>query len=241
MLEKAQPQQLVLSDDPSMSNPAIIWDVDGTLVDTADQHFRAWSKLAETIHQPFTRDDFSATFGMRNPEIIRKLFDSDADDRKCRELGERKEEFYRASVREEGVQLLPGVARLLHDFASAGWAQAVGSSAPPGNLDLLLSLTGTRKYFTAIVTGEDVARGKPDPEVFLIAAKKLGAEPARCLVLEDAVAGIQAAHAAGMKSLAVTFVGHHPTDKLKSAGANLVVKSLEDVTIEQVADLVKAE
>jgi beta-phosphoglucomutase-like phosphatase (HAD superfamily) len=146
-----------------MHTPAIIWDVDGTLVDTAEQHFRAWSRLAAEIGQPFTRADFAATFGMRNPEIIRKLFYSDVDDKQCRELGERKEDLYRASVREEGTQLLPGVAALLDAFAAAGWPQAVGSSAPPGNLDLLLGLTNTLRYFGAVVTGDDVRHGKPHP------------------------------------------------------------------------------
>ena len=135
-----------------MISTAIIWDVDGTLVDTAEQHFRAWTLLAAEIDKPFTRADFAATFGMRNPEILRKLFFADADDLRCRELGERKEDLYRASVREEGTQLLPGVARLLDAFAAAGWPQAVGSSAPPGNLDLLLGLTDTRRYFGAVVT-----------------------------------------------------------------------------------------
>ena len=221
-----------------MTAPAIIWDVDGTLVDTAEQHFRAWAKLAAEIGKPFTRADFAATFGMRNPEIIRQLFFPDADDALCARLGARKEDLYRASVREEGTQLLPGVARLLAAFAAAGWPQAVGSSAPPGNLDLLLTLTDTRRYFAAVVTGDDVRHGKPDPEVFLTAAAKLGADPARCVVFEDAVAGVQAARAGGMRCVAVTFVGHHPADKLRAAGADLVVPSLEAVTVEQVAALV---
>jgi beta-phosphoglucomutase len=221
-----------------MSTPAIIWDVDGTLVDTAEQHFRAWSKLAAEIGHPFTRADFAATFGMRNPEIIRKLFYPDADDARCAELGGRKEDLYRESVREEGVQLLPGVAKLLAAFAGAGWPQAVGSSAPPGNVELLLGATGTRHYFSQIVTGDDVTRGKPHPEVFLTAAEKLKAEPARCVVFEDAVAGVEAAKAGGMRCVAVTFVGHHPAEKLKAAGADLIVPSLEEVTTEQVARLV---
>jgi beta-phosphoglucomutase len=222
-----------------MATPAIIWDVDGTLVDTAAQHFRAWTKLAAEIEKPFTRDDFAATFGMRNPEIIRKLFFPDTDDARCAELGARKEDFYRASVRDEGTQLLPGAAKLLAAFAEAGWPQAVGSSAPPGNLDLLLGITNTRHYFAAVVTGDDVTRGKPDPEVFLTAAGKLGVEPARCVVFEDAVAGVEAAKAGGMGCVAVTFVGHHPAEKLRAAGADLVVASLEDVNAEQVAALVK--
>src|SRR4029079_9052508 len=93
---------------PRMQNAGIIWDVDGTLVDTAELHFRAWAKLAAEIDKPFTRADFAATFGMRNPEIIRQLFFPHADDARCAELGNRKEDLYRASVREEGVQLLPG-------------------------------------------------------------------------------------------------------------------------------------
>lgn len=221
-----------------MTTPAIIWDVDGTLVDTAAHHFRAWERFASEIGRPFTRADFAATFGMRNPEILRKLFDPNADDALCAKWGEQKENHYRASVREEGTQLLPGVAQLLKEFADRGWAQAVGSSAPQGNLDLLLSVTGTRGYFGAVVTGDDVQRGKPDPEVFLIAASRLGADPRRCVVFEDAEAGVQAARAGGMKCVAVTFVGHHPTDKLRAAGADVVVGSLEEITAEQVAALV---
>jgi beta-phosphoglucomutase len=221
-----------------MTTPAIIWDVDGTLVDTAEQHFRAWQKLAAEIGKPFTRADFAATFGMRNPEIIRKLFFPDADDALCAQLGARKEDLYRASVREEGTQLLPGVGRLLAEFAAAGWPQAVGSSAPPGNLELLLGMTDTLRYFAAVVTGDDVKHGKPHPEVFLTAAAKLGADPRRCVVFEDAVAGVEAAKAGGMRCVAVTFVGHHPVEKLRAAGADIVVPSLEQITVAQVAGLV---
>jgi beta-phosphoglucomutase len=218
--------------------PAIIWDVDGTLVDTAEHHFRAWARFAAEIGKSFTRADFAATFGMRNPEILRQLFDPCADDAKCAQWGERKEDLYRASVREEGTALLPGAAKLLAVFAEFGWPQAVGSSAPPGNLDLLLGVTDTQRYFSVVVTGDDVRRGKPDPEVFLAAASKLGVDPRRCVVFEDAVAGVQAAKAGGMACVAVTFVGHHPAEKLRAAGADVVVASLEEVTAEQVAALV---
>jgi beta-phosphoglucomutase len=221
-----------------MSTPAILWDVDGTLVDTADQHLRAWIQFAAEIGKPFTHADFAATFGMRNPEIIRKLFFADADDQKCRELGEHKEDLYREFVKAEGVQLLPGAAYLLQQFQEAGWPQAVGSSAPPGNLDLLLRITNTSAFFAAVVTGDDVSRGKPDPEVFLTAAAKLNVPPARCIVFEDAVAGVQAAKAGGMSCVAVTFVGHHPREKLQAAGADFVAASLAEVTLEQLTKMV---
>lgn len=224
-----------------MPTRAVLWDVDGTLVDTAEQHFRAWVAFAAEIGRPFTRADFAATFGLRNPEIVRTLFDPEADDARCAEWGERKEQLYRASVRAGGVELLPGVAGLLAGFAAAGWKQAVGSSAPLGNLELLLGVTDTLRYFGAVVTGDDVRRGKPDPEVFLTGAERLGVEPGRCVVFEDAVAGVAAARAGGMRCVAVTFVGHHPAETLRAAGADLVVPSLAGLSVEHVAALVGGE
>ena len=209
----------------------VIWDVDGTLVDTAEMHFAAWLKLAGEIGKPFTRADFAATFGRRNPEIIRTLFGEHAD-AEVAELGERKEQYYRAAAR-EGVSLLPGARQLLEGFRRLGARQAVGSSAPRANLDLILELTQTRDFFDAIVSAEDTTRGKPDPQVFLVAADRLGIEPARCVVFEDAIAGVEAAKAGGMKCVAVRFVGHHPAEKLQAAGADRVVGSLEEITAEE--------
>ncbi|QEL15399.1 HAD family hydrolase [Limnoglobus roseus] len=216
----------------------ILWDVDGTLVDTAEQHFLAWEQLSTEIGHPFTRADFARTFGWRNPEIIRTLYDANADDAKCERLALRKETLYRDSVMSGGTKLLPGVKALLDAFEAEGWPQAVGSSAPRENLNLLLGATGTRDYFPTIVCGEDVTRGKPDPEVFLKGAAGLGIAPTRCVVFEDAVAGVQAAKAGGMACIAVTFVGHHPAEKLREAGAGLVVATLEEVTVEVVQRLV---
>jgi beta-phosphoglucomutase len=215
---------------------AAIWDVDGTLVDTAELHFRAWEAVCRELGRPFTRADFAATFGRRNPEIIHHLFGDRFDERQVAALGERKEEQYRESAR-GGVQPLPGVVPLLEGLHRAGFRQAIGSSAPPANLELILGLLGVAGYFDAIVSGEDTQRGKPDPQVFLLAAERLGVAPARCVVLEDAVAGVEAARAAGMKCIAVRFVGHHPAEKLRQSGADLVVDSLEQVTARTVCDL----
>jgi beta-phosphoglucomutase len=208
---------------------AAIWDVDGTLVDTAELHYRAWVELARQIDKPFTRADFAATFGRRNPDIVRALFDEQATDDQVADVGERKELIYRDAALAQGVTLLPGVARLLTAFRARGWRQAVGSSAPRANLELILAATGTRDFFDAVVAMEDTTRGKPDPQVFLTAAAKLGVEPAGCVVFEDAVAGVAAAKAAGMVCVAVRFVGHHPADALRAAGADRVVESLEDL------------
>jgi beta-phosphoglucomutase len=211
--------------------------MDGTLVDTAELHFRAWEKLCSELNHPFSREDFAATFGRRNPEIIHHLFGSRFNDREVAELGDRKEAYYKAAAR-HGVTLLPGVRSLLEGLQEARFKQAMASSAPRGNLDLILGLTETDRFFEVIVSMEDTQRGKPDPQVFLIAAAKLGVEPTRSVVLEDAVAGVQAAKAGGMKCIAVRFVGHHSDAALRQAGADLVVKTLEDVSVQTVVELV---
>jgi beta-phosphoglucomutase len=210
-----------------------IWDVDGTLVDTAELHFAAWAEVARAHGRGFTRADFAATFGRRNPEIIAALFGDRFTAEEAAALGERKEELYRAAAG-KGVGLLPGVAELLEGLRRAGFRQAIGSSAPRKNLELILKRTGIEKYMDAVVGAEETERGKPDPQVFLLAAQKLGVPPGRCVVFEDAVAGVQAAKAGGMRCVAVRCVGHHPEEALRRAGADLVVDSLEQVSAEAV-------
>lgn len=221
-----------------MSAPrAVIWDVDGTLVDTAEQHFAAWQAFAAVHGFPFTRADFAVTFGWRNPDIVRKLFDPAANDAHCAAWGEEKERLYRAATDHAGVTLLPGVGALVAALHTADWRQGLGSSAPRANLDLILRHTGTAERFAAVVSGDDVTRGKPDPEVFLKVAALLGVPAAYCVVFEDAPSGVLAAKAAGMPCVGVTFVGHHPAERLTAAGADLVVPSLELVSVEQVEAL----
>jgi len=212
---------------------AVIWDMDGTLVDTAELHFHAWAELARELGKPFTRADFAATFGWRNPEIIPKLFGSRYTAQEVQELGDRKETLYRAQAK-HGVELLPGVRPLLEGLQAGGFRQAIGSSAPRANLELILELTATTAFFQALVSMEDTQRGKPDPEVFLRAAGKVAMAPDRCLVIEDAPAGIQAARAGGMRAIGVIFVGHHDVKVLREAGADLIVPSLERVSPETV-------
>jgi len=217
---------------------AVIWDVDGTLVDTAELHFQAWCALARELNQPFTRADFASTFGWRNPDIIPKLFRGPHTAEEINRLGDRKEELYRIEAA-KGVELLPGVGALLTGLVDAAFMQAIGSSAPRRNLDLIIQITHTAPFFAAIVSMEDTQRGKPDPQVFQVAAERLGVAPARCVVLEDAVAGVQAARAAGMKCVAVRAVGHHPEAALRQAGADLVVDSLEQVHAQTILDLLR--
>lgn len=217
-------------------NKAAIWDVDGTLVDTAKLHFQAWQAVCREQGRDFTREDFAATFGQRNPEIIRTLFGERFTPEEIAAFGDRKEVLYRQEA-SKGVELLPGARRLVEDLHQAGFVQAIGSSAPRANLDLILRLTGIARFFDAVVSSEDTQRGKPDPQVFLVAAERLRIAPAHCVVFEDAVAGVQAARAGGMKCIAVRCVGHHSEASLRQAGADLVVETLEQVSAVLIAEL----
>lgn len=218
---------------------AALWDMDGTLVDTAELHFAAWRQTCDELGRPFTRDDFAATFGLRNPEILAKLFPGRFSEAEVAAIGDRKEVLYRDAAR-GGVELLPGVAELMAGLHGTGFLQAIGSSAPRANLDLILEITGIAKYLGAVVGMEDTTRGKPDPQVFLVGAQRLGVAPARCVVFEDAPAGVEASRAAGMRCVAVRFAKHHAEEKLLAAGAAIVVGSLAEVDVAAVVRLLGA-
>lgn len=218
---------------------AVIWDVDGTLVDTAELHYQAWCVLASEIGKVYSRADFAATFGWRNPEIIPRVFGPDYSPAEIDELGARKERYYRAEA-SKGVELLPGVRELVSGLAASGFAQAIGSSAPRANVEMILASSGLDRTLSAIVALEDTTRGKPDPQVFLRAAERLGIAPSDCLVFEDAPVGVRAAKAAGMKAVGVTFVGHHSSASLASEGADRVVRSLAEVDVAAVHALLGA-
>jgi len=222
------------------SKQGVIWDVDGTLVDTAGLHFQAWTELCRAFDRPLTFADFAATFGQRNPEILGKLFGTRFNDAEVAELGDRKEVLYRAAAR-RGVSLLPGVRALLEGLHAAGLRQAIGSSAPRENIDLIIDLTDTGPFFDAVVSMEDTKRGKPDPQVCLVAAERLQVMPQQCVVVEDAPSGVQAAKAGGMKCIGVTFVGPHLETSLRSAGADLLVKTLEEVSVDRIRRLLAAD
>lgn len=148
-------------------------------------------------------DDFARTFGLRNDAILRMLLGPDVTAETVREVETGKEEDYRRQVRDLGLELLPGVRFWLDRLATGGWRQAVGSSAPRANLDLVLDVTDTRRYFAEVMAGADVHRGKPDPEVYLTAASRLDVPIGRCVVVEDAPEAVAGSVKAGIKTIGV--------------------------------------
>nr|BBH91943.1 beta-phosphoglucomutase [Thermogemmatispora argillosa] len=215
---------------------AVIWDLDGVIIDSAQAHFRAWQRLAHEEGWTLSEEDFRATFGMRNDRIIPLLWGEMPPER-VRALSERKEAYFREILRQNPTGLaLPGALELLEALHEAGIAQALASSTPPENIALISELLGLQRYLQALISGETVERGKPAPDIFLKAAATLQVPPAACLVIEDAVAGIEAAHAAGMRCLAVATT--REPEALREA--DLVVRSLTEVNVERLRALVPA-
>lgn len=213
---------------------AVIWDLDGVIVDTAPLHFRAWKKAVEERGIPFTKEDFKRTFGMRNREIIFAIFGNNTPESQVAEISERKEAYYRQFVAGNIIPL-PGALNLLRALRDAGFRQALASSAPAENVSLIVDSLDIRRLFEVILSEKDVKVGKPDPTIFLTAANRLGVKPVNALVIEDAIAGVQAAKGAGMKCVAVSNT--HPADRLRDA--DMVVDSLAQLSVERIAALLR--
>ena len=181
---------------------AVLWDMDGTLLDSAEHHWATWSEAFRGAGFDLTREQFDAAFGRRNDDWLRDYLGAAALEAVAT-VSNAKEELYRTFVRTHGVEPLPGVRRWLAELKKQDWRQVVASSAPKLNIEAVLAALDVDHYFEAIVASEDVARGKPEPDVFLMAAELVGVPPDRCVVVEDAPAGIEAAHRAGMRALGV--------------------------------------
>ncbi len=182
---------------------AVLWDVDGTLIDSAEYHWWAWRETLAHEGFELTRECFNASFGLRNDTILRSYFGAHLPLQEIHRIATAKEEHYRELVCTRGVGPLPGVLRWLEYLKGRDWRQAVASSAPRLNVEVILTALRIVPYFDAIVSAEDVEHGKPDPEIFLLAASRLGTPPARCVVVEDAPAGVEGARRAGMHSIGV--------------------------------------
>jgi beta-phosphoglucomutase family hydrolase len=200
---------------------AVLWDMDGTLIDSAAVHFQAWVEALAVEGYTLTHENFVTYFGRRNDDIIRAYLGSQTSAETIDRISLDKEERYRAVIRRDGITFLPGVERWLKRLADEGWRQAVATSAPRLNVEAILEVTGRATYFAAISAAEDVAVSKPDPAVFLLAAERLGVPPSRCVVVEDAPAGIEGARRGGMRSVGICG--------LHDVHGDLTVRSLEEL------------
>ena len=194
-------------------NYAVLWDMDGVLVDTGDFHFIAWKKMFDELGLPFDREDFRKTFGMNNAGILEWMFGRKPVPEEVSRISDKKESLFRELVKGK-AEPLPGVLDWLKQFQAWGLKQAITSSAPPKNIEVLVAELKIEDFFDAIVSGFDLP-GKPNPDTFLKAANILQVSPENCVVVEDAIAGVEGAIRAGMKCIAVTTT--NPAGKLAKA------------------------
>jgi beta-phosphoglucomutase len=199
---------------------AVLWDMDGTLIDSEEFHWISWRDTLVKEGIEISYEQFLASFGQRNDSIVPQWLGGTATPERIARVANAKEEMYRDLVRTNGISALPGVASWLRRLQNQGWLQAVASSAPRRNIEVVLEALGAAHYFEGVVSAEDVRKGKPDPEVYLAAASRVGASPERCVVVEDAVAGIEGARRAGMRSIGVNHDGKH-------LHADIVAQSLD--------------
>jgi len=205
-----------------------IFDLDGVLVDTAIFHYMAWEKIAQELKIPFTKHDNERLKGVSRMESLDILLSLAVpgtsgcrkySEKECRLLSERKNKLYVDMIRQsQNLLLLPGSLDTLRGLRQLDIRIALGSSSK--NAPLILERLGIADYFDAVVDGRHVARTKPDPEVFLLAAGQLSAPPEMCIVFEDSAAGIKAAVSAGMYAVGIGSPGNLP-------GADLVMPELK--------------
>jgi beta-phosphoglucomutase len=208
---------------------AVLWDMDGTLVDSEEFHWLSWRDTMAAEGLPIKRDQFVVTFGQRNDSILPHWLGADATPDRIQHIGDAKEALYRKLVRDSGIAALPGAAEWVRRLNQEKWRQAVASSAPRANVEVVLEMIGLAGCFQAIVSAEDVTAGKPDPQVFLIAASRLEMPPGHCVVVEDALAGVEAARRAGMRSIGVS--------RNAVLSADVAVRSLADLAADTFAKM----
>lgn len=180
----------------------VIFDLDGVLIDTGQFHRQSWYDLAREEDFEMSDELFYSTFGMQNYQIIPKLVRRDLTAEDIERMSEWKERRYRELISGK-LTLQEGARGLIDELKSNGFLLAIGTSAPQANLVFMLEHTGVDDCFDAYVTGEEVSNSKPAPDTFLKAAEKLSLAPGCCLVVEDAVQGVQAGKKAGMRVVAV--------------------------------------
>lgn len=209
----------------------VLWDMDGTLVDTARLHYLTFKKIFDPRGVSFSWECFSSKFGMTTLSILRQMLDPGVTEEEIARLADEKEADFRALLRGK-IQPLPGVRAWLRHLHAQGIPMAVASSGSLVNISAIVDELRLRPYFTALVSAAEMP-SKPDPAVFIRAAAEIGVDPGRCIVVEDSAAGVQAARRAGMRCVAVT----HTPSRADLSAADRVVESLHGLPMDFFASL----
>ncbi|MGD8228399.1 MAG: HAD family phosphatase [Desulfobacteraceae bacterium] len=216
----------------------VIWDLDGVLADTAEAHFRCWVTALAEKEIPLDRPTFEGLFGVNNRDMLAQLLGRPPELGELESIAGRKEEIFRMEA-QWLVTPMPGALSLLKELEGAGWIQAVTSTTPKADVELVLGILGIRQRFQAVLSGEDLSAMKPEPALFLGAAETLGLSPERCVVVEDAPEGVEAAYKAGMPCIAVATTNSR--EALSSVtSSTLLFDDLTHVTESNFSELLEA-
>ena len=212
----------------------VIFDMDGVLIDSYEAHFESWKRLAAETQRQYSREEFVKGFGRTTREVLQEQWTHvELSEERLKKLGDRKEEIFREQICND-FPAMPGCRELIEELKQHGFSLAIGSSGPPDNVNLIVNQLDIGKTIDVLVTGADVTAGKPNPQVFLLAAEMLNIEPSRCVVVEDAPVGIEAARNAGMKCVGFASTGRTveelaETDKVVSSFKELSWQSFVDI------------
>jgi len=212
-----------------------IFDWDGVIIDSSCYHEESWERLAYEEKKPLPPDHFKKGFGMKNELIIPRILGWTADSLEVERLSLRKELLYRKIMQEKGIAPLPGVREFLQRLKKSDVPCAVGSSTHKENIAQVLKMLDFEGFFKAVISSEDVNRGKPHPQVFLKAAERIRRNPERCVVFEDAHVGIEAARAGKMKVVAIATT--HPAFELSEA--DRVVYRMDELMVRDLKEIVE--
>jgi beta-phosphoglucomutase len=204
----------------------VIFDMDGVLIDSYRAHFFAWRQILRNHGLDMTDEQFGAIFGRTNPDILAQLYPSLKPDDYFMVI-EEKEAAFREMITVDFPEM-DGATQLIAALYEAGAALAIGSSGPPENVQAVLNMLPGGEHFTVVTDGNEISRGKPNPEVFVKTVHKLCLPPAKCVVVEDAPAGVMAGKAAGCPVIALT--GTALREQLSQA--DIIVHSLWELTPE---------
>ena len=208
---------------------AVIFDVDGTMVDNMHYHENAWIELGRRHDLPIDHKFYIEKIHSRNnDDTIRKHFAPMVGFEKALTLSEQKERIYRETYRPL-IKEIPGLGNLIASLAQLDIPCAVASNSPTDNVNMVLEELGIKKFFKVILDYTQISKGKPDPEILLTAAEKLSIAPARCIVVEDSISGFRAAQRAKMPYIAIT-TGAHQDELEHATDAKAVHKDFTSVT-----------
>lgn len=214
---------------------AILFDMDGVLVDNMTYHMDAWRNFCKTYHIALTDEEINHYINGRIArEVLEYLFKKSLTTAEVASYSQEKEKIYQEHYKPY-IKPTTGVIDFLQSMQSNGVIMAVATSAPPANVDFTLDGVGIKHFFSAVVDASFVERGKPDPQIYLTAAEKLKADPGSCIVLEDSLSGVQAGLNAGMKVVAISTT--HTREELQQTQPHLIIRNFTELNYLKIQSL----